>query len=188
MIRCFLASVILILTSPPAMAQDWAVERSASRLAFQSSFNGVAFQGVFRRWDAKIRFDPRNLSAARVVVLIDVATAVTGNPMRDEALPSIDWFAAARFPQARFETRRFTALGKDRYEAIGDLTLRGVRRPAVLPFTLRITGGQARMEGRLVIERNLFGVGKGQWSGDKVIPNTVVVNVRLEARRARSAT
>ena len=188
MIRCFLAGVILMLTSPPAMAQDWAVDRSASRLAFQSSFRGVAFQGVFRRWDAKIRFDPRNLTAARAVVLIDVATAVTGNPMRDEALPSIDWFAADRFPQARFETRRFIARGKDRYEAIGALTLRGVRRPAVLPFTLRITGGLARMEGRLVIDRSLFGVGKGQWSEGKVIPKAVAINVRLIARRARPAT
>lgn len=187
MIRPALTWVTLVLIATPATSQNWTVDRSASRLAFRSSFNGVAFQGSFRRWDAKIKFDPRNLSTARAVVVIDVASATSGEPSRDNALPSADWFDAARFPQARFVTRRFIARSKDRYDAVGDLTIRGVRRPAVLPFTLKISGRLARMEGRLVVDRSLFGVGQGQWSGGAIVPKAVLVSVRLTARRDRMA-
>jgi polyisoprenoid-binding protein YceI len=167
--------------APAAEARPWTVDKAASRLGFAASMNGDAFEGTFRRWDAVIVFDPANLKASRASVTVDMTSAVTGQSTRDEALPSGDWFAANRFPRATFVTRTITRTGPNRYSAAGDLTIRGVKRPVVLPFTLAITGNTAKMNGQLVLDRTAFGVGQGQWRTGSAVPAKVTVNVAVTA-------
>lgn len=167
-----------------APAPAWTVDKGASKVAFGSSFDGGAFSGSFRRWDAAIRFDPANLAGSTAVVTLDMTSAVTGDSGRDEALPLDDWFAAKRFPKATFTARSFKALGANRYQAVGDLTIRGVTKPLTLPFTLVITGGVAKMNASVGLNRLAFGVGQGEWKTTEVVPGTVTVNISLTARRA----
>lgn len=178
----------LIAASPAALAAAppaWTLDKAASRLSFKSTFGGEAVQGAFKRWDAQIQFDPKALAASKAVVTIDVGSAATGNQEQDEALPTGDWFSAMRFPKASFVTRSFKDLGGGRYQAIGDLTLRGVSRPVVLPFTLTIVGDQAKMSGQTVVNRSLFGVGQGQFASAETVPFNVTVSIALTARRAK---
>ena len=169
------------LIAPAAQARPYAVDKSASRLGFTAAMNGEAFQGSFRRWDAAIDFDPANLKASRATVTVDMASASTGDGGRDEALPSGDWFAAKRHPKATFVSRAITRTGPNRYAAAGDLTIRGVKRPVVLPFTLAIAGNTAKMNGRLVLDRTTFGVGQGQWRTGAAVATQVTVNVAVTA-------
>lgn len=167
-----------------AAAPAWAVNKAASRLRFQSSVGGMKFVGGFERWNADIRFDPKNLAGSSVLVRIDMASARTGASERDEALPGSDWFNTAQFAQATFAAKSFKDLGGGRYQAIGSLTMRGVTRPLVLPFTLRIQGDQARMSGSATIDRHAFGVGQGQFGSADSIPFQVQVGVSIAAKRA----
>ncbi len=73
---------------------------------------------------------------------------MTGDAQRDAALPQAEWFDTKANAQARFEATRFAARG-DAYEAIGTLTIRGIRRDAVLPFRLTRDGATARAVGHL---------------------------------------
>ena len=182
-----LAALAVLAPASPALAATpgWIVDKAASRLTFRSVFAGAAVTGAFRRWDAQIAFDPRALAASKATVTIDVASAATGNPDQDQALPTADWFNAARFPKASFVTRSFKDLGGGRYQAVGDLTVRGVSRPLTLPFTLNITGDQAKVSGQAVVLRNQFGVGQGQFASAETVPYAVTVNVSLVARRAK---
>ncbi|MFZ5671211.1 MAG: YceI family protein [Pseudomonadota bacterium] len=168
-----------------APAPAWTVDKAASRVTFSSSFDGGAFTGRFQRWDAAIRFDPANLAGSSVTASFDTASAVTGDATRDEALPEADWFAAARFPKATFKATAFRALGGGRYQAIGDLTIRGVTKPLTLPFSLAITGDTARMTASIGLNRLAFGVGQGDWKTTETVPATVTVNIDLTARRAK---
>jgi len=167
----------------PAPAPVWTVDRAASRVGFSSAFDGAAFTGSFRRWDAAIRFDPANLAGSSVTASFDMTSATTGDADRDSALPTNDWFAAARFPKATFTANTFKALGGGRYQAIGDLTLRGVSRPLTLPFSLVITGDTARLNASVALSRLAFGVGQGEWANTAVVPATVTVNISLTAKR-----
>ena len=167
-----------------APAPAWAVDKAASKVAFSSSFDGGPFTGSFRRWDATIRFDQANLAGSLAVVTFDMTSAVTGDAGRDEALPLDDWFAARRFPKATFTARSFEALGGNRYQAVGGLTIRGVTKPLTLPFTLVITNGVAKMNARVSLNRLAFGVGQGEWKTTEVVPGTVTVNISLTAKRA----
>jgi polyisoprenoid-binding protein YceI len=146
--------------------------------------NGQTFTGTFRRWSAQIAFDPKALGASKAVVTINVASAATGDADRDQALPTDDWLASSKFAQATFVTRDFRDLGGGKYAADGDLTIRGVKKPVTLPFTLAISGDTAKMSGAMVLNRTAFGVGQGQWKTGEVVDTKVTVNVALTAHRA----
>ena len=178
------AAIAMLAAAAPAAAQSsWTVDKAASQLGFRGSMAGAAFDGRFRRWDAKILFDPAALDKSSVTAVVDLASAATGDASRDQSLPEAEWFNTARFPRATFTANRFRALGGNRYAAIGTLTIRGVSRPATLPFQLVINGRQARMRGSLTLNRTTFGIGQGQFAGAETVAHAVQVTVAINARR-----
>ena len=183
------AAVIALLAAgaPHAFAAPakWTVDKAASRLGFRTSFGGQAVRGAFRSWDADIAFDPKALGASRATVTVQAASAVTGDASKDQALPTADWFDVAHFPRATFTTTAIKDLGGGRYQAAGTLSLRGVSRAVALPFTLAITGDQAKMTGSAVVNRSAFGVGQGQFKGADTVPFNVVIEVALTAHKAK---
>jgi polyisoprenoid-binding protein YceI len=185
--RLVLVLLALALAAPAAQAaapSRWRVD-APSKITFQGRMNGAAFNGVFRRWSADIAFDPKNLAASKATVSIDVGSAVTGDADRDQAMPTADWFSAQRFPKATFVTTAIKALGGGRYQAAGDLAIRGVHKPVVLPFTVAISGDTATMNGALTLNRTAFGIGQGRWSTKDVVDTSVTVNVAITAHRDR---
>ena len=185
--RSILLGLVAVCAAPVAAfaapAPAWTVDKAASAIRFTSSMGGESFTGAFRRWDADIRFDPANLAGSSVTASIDTTSAATGNSDRDQALPTPDFFAAAKFPRATFIAHSFTAQGGGHYQAVGQLTLRGVTKPLTLPFTLVITGAQAKMNATIALNRLAFGVGQGQWSTTEAIPGPVTVSIALSAKR-----
>jgi len=175
-----MAPTLVVAAAAPAR---WTVD-AGSKLSFQGKMNGDGFTGIFRRWSADIRFDPKALAASKAIVTIDVASAATGDADRDQALPTPDWFAAQRFPKATFTTTAIKDLDGGRYQASGDLAIRGAHKAVVLPFTLAISGDTARMNGQLVLNRTAFGIGQGKWSTPDVVDTSVTVIIALTAHRA----
>ena len=180
-LACAMAWPVASLAAPPPA---WTVDKATSSVSFTSSMAGESFSGSFRRWDADIRFDPANLAASSVSATIEVASVTTGNPDRDQALPTATFFNAPAFPKATFVAHGFTAAGPGHYQAQGVLTLRGVSKPLTLPFTLAVQGPQAKMTGQVAINRLAFGVGQGEWAAVTTIPAAVSVSIALTARRA----
>jgi len=179
------AALLVPAGSIAAPAPAWSVDKAASHLGFASSFSGTGFTGAFRRWDAAIRFDPKNLAGSSVTATIDTGSAATGSPDRDQALPTDSFFAAAKFPRASFVASSFKDLGGGRYQAVGTLTIRGVAKPLTLPFTLAITGRQAHMTAAVAVNRLAFGVGQDEWKATEAIPAAVTVTIDLTAHQAR---
>ena len=178
------AAAVLAATPAMAAAPSWTVDKAASSVRFASSLNGQDFSGVFRRWDATIRFDPKALAGSSVTAVIETASAATGDSDRDQALPTDAFLNATKFPRATFTASTFRDLGGGRYQAVGRLTLRGVTKPLTLPFTLAITGPTAHMKASLALNRLAFGVGQNEWKDVAAIPAAVTVTIDLTARRA----
>jgi polyisoprenoid-binding protein YceI len=169
----------------PASAATWVVDKAASKLGFQGTVEGSAFTGVFRSWDAQISFDPKAPGSSKAVVTVATGSAFTNDKDRDESLPTDEWFGVKAFPKATFVTTRFVDLGGGKWQAYGDLTIKNVKRPVVLPFTLAITGDVAKMSGTLVLDRTAFNVGSGRWKSDDEVGTKVTVQVSLTARKGR---
>jgi cytochrome b561/polyisoprenoid-binding protein YceI len=166
-----------------AHAADWAVDFGASRLGFAGVQSGSPFEGRFTRWQADIAFDPADPAGGHARIAIDMTSAVTGDKQKDESLPQSDWFDAKAFPQALFEASGFRAKGGNAYEAEGSLSIRGVRKTVVLPFTLDISGDTAHARGKLDLLRTDYGVGQGAWSDGSIVALAVAVTVDVTAKR-----
>jgi polyisoprenoid-binding protein YceI len=177
--RIALLSAITFAT--PALAANWTVQPDKSHLGFSGTQTGAPFKGSFGKWTAEIAFDPAHPEAAHAKVTIDLASARTGDTQRDTALPEADWFDVKHFPQATFEATGFAANVGDAYEAAGRLTIRGVAKDVVLPFTLAIAGDNATAKGHLNLLRTAFGVGQGPWTSGEWVALEVGVDFDLVA-------
>ena len=161
----------------------WAIVKGESRLTFTTTMYETPFTGIFGDFDGTIIFNPDNLAESRADIRIGLDNIKTGDADRDANIIGPDWFDAAANPDARFETIRFEKGDGDNYIAIGHLTLRGVTLPISLPFTLRIEGDKASMEGRAVLNRLDFGLGAGEWEGPKTVGHEVEVIIAIAAIR-----
>lgn len=188
------AAILLTLLLPlaalpaPATAADgsapaWRVDHQASSLGFLFRQSGSEYEGRFAEWSAEIAFDPEDLPASAVEVTIDLASADTGSEDRDQLLRSAPLFDVASHPEGRFRSSEIVAAGEG-YEARGELTLRGVTREVVLPFTLAIEAGVAEAAGRLEIRRLDYGIGQGQWQDTSMVADPVAIVFELRAERA----
>lgn len=162
-------------------AARWAVDPAQSSIGFSSSVGGQAFRGAFTRWTAFIAFDPAVLPTSRVQVVIEPASAASGDASRDSTLKQSNWFDTSRFPKAVFEAVDFRSLGANRYEARGTLEIKGRKTPVTLPFTLAINGAAADMQASVSLDRRVLGLGADV--ADATVPASVAVSIRVKATR-----
>jgi polyisoprenoid-binding protein YceI len=181
-VRLMLAALLVTaFGATPATAGSWKLDAAKSQLSFSGTQTGTAFKGHFTRFSTEIDFDPDHPETSHIVVVIDPASAVTGDIQRDGALPGKDWFDIAQFRQAKFVTTAIRQTGANAYAATGDLTLRGVTKPVTLPFTLAITGTTGHAKGHFNLVRTVFGVGQGAWSSGQWVALEVEVDVDIVA-------
>lgn len=177
----FAAFLVSIFGAAPVAAAPWKLDVAKSQLAFSGTQTGTVFKGHFARFSAQIDFDPDHLETSHIVVVVDPASAVTGDMQRDKALIEKDWFDTAQFPQAKFVTTAIRKTGANAYTAAGVLTLRGVTKPVILPFMLAITGTTAHAKGHLDLVRTSFGIGQGAWSTGQWVALDVGVDIDIVA-------
>ena len=84
---------------------------------------------------------------ASIVFAADVNSINTDNENRDKHLKSDDFFNAEKFPQVKFVSKSFKALGNNKYTLAGDLTIRDITRPVTFDVTYGGTVTSAAMGG-----------------------------------------
>jgi polyisoprenoid-binding protein YceI len=185
MIRPLLLAGLLALVGTAASAATWTVDPAKSTLTFTGTATGQPFTGQFKTFVATIDFDPAKPEGGHVLVSVDTGSAATGDTQKDELIPGEDFFNAAKFPKAVFEATSFKALGGDKFEADGTLTIRDVKKPVVLPFTLTISGDTAHAVGTVQLMRQTFGVGQNAWAADDNVAFAVDVAIDLTATKTK---
>lgn len=180
-----IAVVALVATTATAApAPSWIVDQAHSRVAFVASVSGKAVNGNFRRFNARIAFDPNNLAASSVTAMVETGSATTGDPSRNSLLSAPDWFDVPAFPRATFTSKSFKHRGGSRYQAVGSLSIRGGAKPVVLPFQLAIVGTTAQMRGTFTIDRRGFGIGRVAFPDTDTVGANVRVDIAINARKA----
>lgn len=167
----------LLALAQPALATEYAVD-SDSTLGFTATFQGEAFDGQFRNFEAKIRYDAKDLAASRFEVDIDLASVSTGDKDRDDLLPSEEFFQVARFPKAHFVTSGFRRNG-DSVVATGTLSLKGVDKPVELEVSFEPTETGALLDVATTLHRLDFQVGTGDYADTSTIGDEVRVKGHL---------
>ena len=172
-------------SSEPVAVTTWAVDKSATSIAFATTFSGEAINGGFGSYAANIAFDPEKLDKSHVKVTIDLTSVNSGDADRDGTLKSDSFFNVAVTPKAVYEASSFTKTDATHFVAKGKLTMRGTTKPLNLPFTLNIDAGVATMSGTVDLDRTAFGVGTGDWAKTDSVPAKVTVSINLKAKASK---
>jgi polyisoprenoid-binding protein YceI len=173
-----------LLSASIAHAAAWNVDATNSTITFAGTQAGDAFHGSFKKFTPVIEFDPAHPERGKISVMVDITSATIDDKDKQAALPTDDWFAARQFPTAQFQSTAIRATTPHRYEAMGDLTLRGIRKPITLAFQLTPHGTASKADGSVTLNRGDFGIGQGQWATDQWIAYPVVVTFSIVATPA----
>jgi len=138
-------------------------------------------KGGFKRFATQMRFDPAKPEAASAQVEIDLASIDAGSPEANDESASRLWFNRSVYPKATFVSSQVRALGNNRYEMRGSLTLKGRSREVVVPVTYLPGKNVATFDGSFVLKRLDFGIGEGMWADVATVANEVQVRFRIAA-------
>nr|MDQ6917097.1 YceI family protein [Pseudomonadota bacterium] len=158
-LRSFIPSLgMMLLAAGQAGAQGVLIDKSEIR--FQSRQMGANVEGRFRRWKANIVFLPKDLGRSKADFDIELGSIDLASDESEAEIKRPMWFDTAKFPVAHFSSSAIKGLGGDKYEVLGQLTLKGVTRDAVVPVTLKKdAGGNSVAEGSFTLNRLDYKIG-----------------------------
>ena len=177
----------------PTTRTTWNVDSTHANVAFGVRHLMIStVRGSFGEVAGTIVIDRDDPTTAKADITIGVASIDTRNAQRDEHLRSADFFDAATFPSMSFKSTRVTKKSDDTYAVAGDLTMRGVAKPATLVVTIDGTGndpwGNARAawSGTTTIDRRDWGLTWNQAleAGGVAVGHDIKITFEIEAVRA----
>ena len=182
----FLARRIIFLalaagaTVSAAESTEWQLVEDSSTVRFIGVQEGSGFRGRFGDFTAMINFDPANPADGKIIGVVQMDSAKTGDEERDATLLEEDWFNPENFPESRFESESIEQLDDGTFAAHGHLTIIGNTNPVTMAFEFEVADSTAEFSGSFDILRLDFGVG---WDATNWIDYEVGVQVELELQR-----
>ena len=174
-----LASTVLPLAAQAIEFNQVMGDKSA--INFNYSQMGVSMNGKFKKFSAQLSFDPARLPTAKANLEVDLNSIDAGSSEADEEVVGKQWFNIKAFPTARFESSSFKALGGNRYEVTGKLTIKSKTQTIVAPLTYTAQGNNASFDGNFTIRRGDFSIGEGPWATFDIVANDILVKFRIQA-------
>jgi len=170
----------------------WQIDSSHSAVEFAVKHMMISrTKGRFTRFDGQVALDEGNHANSSVAVEIDVASLTTNDEKRDEHLRSAEFFDVEQYPKMTFASTKVTPKGGDRFEVLGELTIRDVTQQVALtveaqgvgasPWGTQVAGFEASTE----INRKDYGL---NWNvaletGGLLVGETVKINLEVEATK-----
>lgn len=153
------------------------VDAGKSQLLATFTQMNVPVDGEFRKFSGQVSYDAAKPDAAHAELIVDTASFDIGDEEYNAEVRKAEWFDAARHPTATFKSTQVRALGKDRFEAIGTLTLKGRTTTVKSAVSVKSAGGTRTFSGELPISRKAYALGDAGW--DEVLDDAVVVKFTI---------
>ncbi len=115
---------------------SWKLDTVHSAVEFSVRHMMVStVKGNFREFAVDLELDPQDLTRSSAKAVIKAASIDTREQARNGHLVSADFFDAEKYPEITYQSRSVKALGGDRYQIEGDLTIKDTTRPVALDVT-----------------------------------------------------
>jgi polyisoprenoid-binding protein YceI len=171
----------------------WIVDVPHSSIDFSVRHMMVSkVKGTFHEFSANIEANPEDLTTASIDFSIDVSSIDTRNADREGHLKSADFFDVENYPNVTFKSTHITNKGDSEYEVIGDLTIRGVTKPASFAVTYEgsakdpMSGAEkVGFSGKGKINRKDYGLvwNVGLETGGVLVGEDVNISIEIEAAK-----
>jgi polyisoprenoid-binding protein YceI len=161
------------------------IQAEKSTLGFVYKQMGVPVDGSFKKFAAQLSFDPAKLNMAKAALDLDVTSIDTGSDEGNDEVATKAWFNAKTFPRAKFESTSFKALGGNRYEVSGKMSIKGRTQTVAAPFTLNQQGSSAVVDGAFVFKRADYAIGEGAWADFGTVANEIQIKFHFVANAGK---
>jgi polyisoprenoid-binding protein YceI len=179
-----LAGLLGCFVCSAAGASDWTVAADSSAVTMYAVKQGTTFNGVFQDFSAEIEFDPAHPESGRILGIVKTGSIETHDAQNDTYVHS--YLETEEYPEARFESKSIETIPGG-FRANGDLTVKGITRPAAFEFTFAAAtesttpASHARLAGGMTVNRFDFDVAADvdiNFAGQDIY-----IQVELELRR-----
>jgi polyisoprenoid-binding protein YceI len=173
------AAVLLLITSPVLALEFKQVQTNDSAVTFGFKQMGVPLDGKFNKFSAQVTFDPAQLAKAQARIDIDLASIDTGSADGNEEVVGKKWFNVKDYPTASFVSTGIKALGGNRYQALGKLSIKGRTQDVAAPVTFQSDGKRGIFEGAFEIKRLDYAIGEGEWTDVSSVANEIQIKFHV---------
>lgn len=184
--RYFLPLFLITCSMSSTYAAEFnQVQASKSTLAFAYKQMGVPMEGKFRKFAARIAFDPDKITAAQAQIEVNPADIDTGLSDADSEVLGKKWFNAKAYPSVQFVSSGVKALGGNRYEVLGKLSIKGKSQDISAIFTFKPEGAAGVFDGAFILKRLDYAIGEGEWTDVSAVANEVQVKFHIVTNAAK---
>jgi len=177
-----------------AQNTNWNIDPTHTNVKFSVTHLMVTeVDGNFKTFNGKVVAPTPDFNNASVEFSVDVNSINTDNTDRDNHLKGDDFFNAAKYPQMTFKSSSFKKVKDNKYELIGDLTIRDVTKRVT--FDVKYNGimkdpwgnTKAGFQGKGKINRKDYNL---KWSvlteaGGMVVSDEVEIVVNIELSQGK---
>ena len=137
-------------------AKAFTIDTQNSKASFEVKKLGLlTIKGSITDFTGEVMFDKDALDKSSFNVCVGPSTIDTGNAKRDEHLKSQDFFHVNKHPKICFHSNSIQSYSQG-YQAIGELSILGVRKEVSIPFSL----DENVFKGQFSLRRLDFNLGK----------------------------
>jgi polyisoprenoid-binding protein YceI len=179
MLKKVLCGGVMVLLGGVPVAAEQQLVPAKSEIKFSGKQMGVAQDGKFGKFSAKVNLDPKKPEASRAEITIDLASIDLGSAEANTEVIRPAWFDTAKFPQAKFVSSSVKSGAGGKFEMRGKLTIKGTTKDVVVPFNMKEAGGMTTADGTIEIKRLDFKVGDGVWDDLETVANEVQIRFLL---------
>jgi len=180
------------LMAMSAQTAEWDIDVPHSSIGFSVSHLVVSeVTGKFEKFSGTVNFDGQNVETGSVKMEIEVASINTAAEKRDNHLRSADFFDVENFPTITFVSKKVTKGEGNKFQIVGDMTMRGVTKEVTFDCVFRGTtefmgAPVAGFKAHAVINRQDFGVSwsKALDNGGLVAGDDVDLNLDIELHQS----
>jgi polyisoprenoid-binding protein YceI len=111
----------------------WLLDLMHSELQFKIKHLMISnVSGAFKNFHAEVETEEEDFSTAEINLVAEMDSISTNNEQRDAHLRTSDFFEVEKYPELKFKSTKIEKTGSDIFALHGELTLKGVTKPAKL--------------------------------------------------------
>ena len=195
-IAALTAALALSASVATAAQNTYTVDKAHSEAGFKVRHLMGKVPGRFTDFSGSIGFDAARPESSSVEFHVRAASVDTDVADRDKHLRSADFFDVENHAELIFKSESIKRTGKDRYDVIGTLSIRGVEKKITLPV---VFNGQSKdpwgnerigFSAAVTLNRKDYGIvwNKALDQGGFVLGDEVWVTLEIEAVQQKPAS